>query len=384
MELERFTRAGLLALALGTFAVGTDSFLLAGMLPQMAAALHVSIPVGGQVIIAYALAHALLSPAVVAALRWPSKPVMLAGLSLLVLGNVLTGLAPDFGLVVACRILAALGGAVFLPICTVTAVSTVPPHRRGFALSTVRGGSTAAAALGIPTGVAFATLADWRLAMYFVAALGALAAVCVALLTPGLPATAPIRPSRGLAPLADSRIGLTLLMTALVFCGLFTPYSYAAQLFHDGTGTDGGRLALLLGAWGAAALTGALTSARLTDRLGARRVIRGCGLIGLINLALTPWSADRPLTALLAAVVWGYCGWVLIVPIQHRLIGFNPAAAPFSILLTSTACYTGLALSGAVGALLMTWTDARYLGPVAAAIMLIGLAVGELRPRLAY
>ncbi|AUG78190.1 MFS transporter [Kitasatospora sp. MMS16-BH015] len=363
-------RAGLLALGLGTFAVGTDSFVLVGMLPQVAGSLHVSVPAGGQVIIAYALAHALLSPAVVAALRWPSRPVLLTGLGLLVLGNLLTGLAPGFGAVVACRILAALGGALFLPICTVTAVSTAPPPLRGRALTVVRGGSAAAAALGIPLGVVLARLADWRLAMYFVAGVGLLATLAIARYTPGIPATAPIHPARGLAPLADPRIGRSLLMTTLLFCGLFTPYSYASGLFHRGA-----PLALVLACWGAGALAGLLTSARLTDVLGSRRLIHLAALLSLTALALTPWSADRLPLALATALAWGFAATVPLIPIQHRLIAYNPAAAPFSILLTSTATYLGLALSATTGALLLTFASTHYLGPTAAALILLALAL---------
>ncbi|MER5640334.1 MFS transporter [Kitasatospora sp. NPDC002227] len=371
-------RAGLLALGLGTFAVGTDSFVLAGMLPQVARSLHVGIPVAGQAVIAYALVHALLSPAVVAALRWPSKPVMLTGLALLVLGNLLTALAPGFGLVVACRILAAVGGAVFLPIGTITAVSTVPPDRRGLALTTIRGGSTAAAALGIPVGVAFATLADWRLAMYLTASLGALAAAGVALLTPGIPAAPPIHPARGLSPLRDWRIGHTLLMATVLFCGLLTPYTYAAAgLFSPGL-----PLALLLSTWGTAALAGTLLSTRLTDRLGSRRLIRLASLTALATLTLTPLSAHHLPLALATTLAWGFAGAVLTVPIQHRLITYKPAAAPFSILLTSTTSYLALALAATLGALLLTFTTPTTLCLTAATLIACALALDSPRRHL--
>ena len=54
----------LIVLAAGMFAVGTDSFVVAGILPQVAASLGVSIPLAGQMVTLYALSYAILSPTV--------------------------------------------------------------------------------------------------------------------------------------------------------------------------------------------------------------------------------------------------------------------------------------------------------------------------------
>lgn len=62
----------LLTLAAGMFAVGTDSFVVAGILPQVAKSLNVSISVAGQMVTVYALSYALLSPVIAAvAAHWP-------------------------------------------------------------------------------------------------------------------------------------------------------------------------------------------------------------------------------------------------------------------------------------------------------------------------
>src|SRR5258708_19832146 len=53
-------------LALGTFAVGTESFMIAGLLPDMAADLHTSIVATGQLVTVFALAYAFSSPVMAA------------------------------------------------------------------------------------------------------------------------------------------------------------------------------------------------------------------------------------------------------------------------------------------------------------------------------
>ena len=85
----RISLAPLYWLALGTFAVGTESFMIAGLLPDMAADLHTSIVATGQLVTVFALANTLSSP-VMAALtgglhrrtlaHWSFYPARQAGL----------------------------------------------------------------------------------------------------------------------------------------------------------------------------------------------------------------------------------------------------------------------------------------------------------------
>ena len=55
----------LVSLALGAFVIGTESYIVAGVLPSLASDLGVSIPVAGQLITAFALTYALSSPIIV-------------------------------------------------------------------------------------------------------------------------------------------------------------------------------------------------------------------------------------------------------------------------------------------------------------------------------
>ena len=84
----------LLVLASGMFAIGTDSFVVAGVLGQVSASLGVTVAVAGQMVTLYALSYALLSPVIAtAAANWPRKRLLLMGLVIFVIGNVITALA---------------------------------------------------------------------------------------------------------------------------------------------------------------------------------------------------------------------------------------------------------------------------------------------------
>ncbi|WP_412179936.1 MFS transporter, partial [Variovorax paradoxus] len=118
----------LLVLALGMFALGTDTFVVAGILPQLAHAFDVDIAVAGQLTTLYAISYALLAPTIAAiAGNVPRKRLMLAGLGIFVLANLATALAPTFALALASRVFAGLGAAMYSPTATGTGASIVEP-----------------------------------------------------------------------------------------------------------------------------------------------------------------------------------------------------------------------------------------------------------------
>ncbi|MFE7246199.1 MFS transporter, partial [Streptomyces sp. NPDC057580] len=356
----------LLVLTAAMFAIGTDSFVIAGILPNAAHSLGVDIGTAGWLITAYAFTYAILGPVMAAATtRWPRRTLFLTGLGIFVVGNLLTALVPDFGMALFARALAGLGGAMVTPTAVAAAAALAPPERRGRAISTVMAGLSAATALGAPLGTAIGSLTgDWRATMLFVSALGLLAAAGIALLLPKIP-NPPLVPLRArLAPLGDRRIGLTLLTTLLLFTGLYTVYSYIAEGLDRATGGSGTTLAILLFVWGVASTIGTLGSGNLVDRLGSRPIINTALVALALDFALLPWSSAHLATAVVALVVWGLCGWGFLTPQTHRLIGAMPAAAPMLTGLNSATVYVGVSLAPLLGQAGMAWSGAHWLGPI--------------------
>jgi predicted MFS family arabinose efflux permease len=369
-------------LAAGMFAIGTDSFVVAGILPQVAASLGVPIALAGQMVTLYALSYALLSPTVAALLaHWPRKRLLLIGMLVFVAGNAMTALAPDIGWVLASRVLAGLGAAMFSPTATATAASLVTPERRAAALAIVVAGLSSATALGAPLGTLIGGLGDWRATMWFVSALGVLAGLAVWITLPDIapPQAATLR--QRLAPLGDSRITLTLLTTLAAYAGAFSVYTYIGVVFDRATAGNPGLLAFLLMVWGVAAFFGNLIAGKLTDRFGNRRIIHAALLLGALNFALMPWTSADSWTALPAAVLWALCGWGLVVPQQHRLISLAPAAAPLLMGLNSAALYIGVSAAGVLGAAGIALFGAHQLGLLAGALFLLAFGIARLADR---
>jgi predicted MFS family arabinose efflux permease len=84
-------------LALGTFAVGTESFMIAGLLPGMAKDLDVSVATAGQLVTVFALAYALSSP-VLAALtgNLNRRRLLIGAMALFAVANLLAFTASGY------------------------------------------------------------------------------------------------------------------------------------------------------------------------------------------------------------------------------------------------------------------------------------------------
>jgi predicted MFS family arabinose efflux permease len=369
----------LITLAIGMFAMGTDSFVVAGILPDVAASLNTSVSVAGQMVTVYALSFAVMAPVMAAvAGAWPRKFLLVSAIGIFVIGNVITALAADIGVVLASRALAGLGAAMFAPTALGVAASLASDERRGRALSTVTAGLAGATALGAPIGTFIGGLGTWRTTLWFVAAIGLVAMIGIWALLRAVPQPARVSLRTRFAPLGDLRVALTLLTTLFAFGGFLMVYTYSGLVFDRVTGGDGRVLAGLLVFWGVAAVCGNLLSGRLVDRLESRRVINAALVVAIINFALMPWTSAHPITAAISLSIWGCCGWGLIVPQQHRLLKVAPQVAPLLLALNNTATYGGLALSGFLGGLVILVIDRHYLSWVGGACILVALVLAEL------
>ena len=365
----------LLPLALATFAVGTDSYVIAGLLPAIAADLGVSTAAAGQLVTVFALTMAVSAP-VVGGLTGglDRRTTLLIALGVFVVGNAATALATGYGTAMAARVATAAGAGVINSAASSTAAAIVPPERRGRALAFVLGGLTLATALGLPLGTLIGS-ADWRVTLWAVAGTGLVAAVGVAV---GLPAVRlPAASLRDrLRPLVQGgRVPALLAVTTLAFLGAYTLYTYVAPALRDATGGDESLLTLVLFVWGAGVLAGNTAAGRLVDRRDPARVLTGPLALAVLALALTPLAARALIPALVWAAVWGVAVGFVVVPQQHRLVALGPAAAPVLLGLNSSALYAGMALGGGLGGLAQEWfgLSPAGLGPVAAGVTGVAL-----------
>src|SRR5262249_22944253 len=119
---DRPSRWPLAWLWAGAFTVGTDGFIVAGLLPQLARDFHTTPPAAGQLVTVFALFYAAGArvPASLFA-RVRRDQVLMIGLVGLAATNAAAAAAPSLAGLFVARIAAALAAAVYTPTAAVVA-----------------------------------------------------------------------------------------------------------------------------------------------------------------------------------------------------------------------------------------------------------------------
>jgi DHA1 family inner membrane transport protein len=200
-------------------------------------------------------------------------------------------------------------------------------------------------------------------------------------LLPEMPLPPAITLRKRIAPIADSRVALTLATTLLVMSGIFTVYTYFSVVFDRAVGGQAIVLGALLVIWGAAGTLSNLFAGRMIDSVGSHKVI--VLMLGLlvIDIAAFPWTAAHVWSAALAIAVWGACGWGVLVPQQHRLVTLAPTIAPVLIGLNTAGTYFGVTAAGVIGAAAIPIVGGHRLGFVAAVMVALAFLASELATR---
>ncbi|MEU3567229.1 MFS transporter [Kitasatospora sp. NPDC036755] len=342
-----------LVLALGTFAVGTDAFVVAGFLPAMAADLRVTPATAGQSITVFAAAYAVLSPVLATLLaRLPRRTLLVAALTTLGVANLGSALAPDAAVLLATRVLAAAGAAAYTPNAGAVGASLVRPELRARALAVVIGGLTVATALGVPLGNAASHWFGWRTALGLVAGLCLLVAAALRASMPPLPGNARVPLRTRLAVLRRPAVLTVLPLTVLGMAASYTAYAYSVPVLGAVGVPEGSALWMLL-LYGLGAVAGNLAAGWATDRWSSTTVLTaGYATMAAALAVLAGLAASRtgavPLVGLLV-LLWGASSWCQTPPQQHRLIGVAPQEAPLVVSLNSSAIYAGIGLGTVLG-----------------------------------
>lgn len=368
-------------LAVGSFAIGTDAFVVAGILPQLASGLGVSLAAAGQVATAYALTYGLGSPVLAALVgRMAREKLVLRVLAGFAVANIACALAPSYGALLVARVAAGVAAALYTPTAYVLAATLAPPTRRGAALAVVSLGLTAAAVLGVPAGVWLGQHAGWHAAFWMVAGLTALA--WLALTLGRLPAT-PAGPVLGLlarlAPLTRRPVLLAILPQLLWSIGTFTVYTYVVPVLLA-LGQTPARIPWLLLAFGAGGLIGSQFGGRLADRFGPLKpiVLLLClALVSMLALSAGGLGGSWRHVGVVALdlFIWPLASWGMWTPQQSRLVACAPQSAAVLLATANSVVYLSQAMGAAFGALLLPAMAPWHLPLVGAGLYLTALLV---------
>ncbi|MEU0208775.1 MFS transporter [Streptomyces canus] len=380
---------GLVALAVGGFGIGLTEFLIAGLLPQVAASFSVSEAAAGRLISGYALSVAVGAIALTAATaRLPRKHVLVGLVVLFVLGNLLSAIAPSYPVMLLGRIVAALCHGSFFGIGSLVARGLVAPERKSRAVAVMFAGLTVANVLGVPFGALVGERWGWRAAFWAVTAIGLLALAGIVAFVPSragqTPPTAPTGLRAQLGALRSGQVWLTLVATGLGYGGMFGAFSYIAYTFTQVSGFSSADVAWLLMVYGVGLVVGNLIGGRAADHDRDRALV--LALAGLtVTLTVFGLLAESATASVVLVFLMGVFGFAGVPGMITRVTDYAHGAA-LAASANVSASNIGNALGAWAGGLAITaglgYTAPLYVGAgiVLTAVLVMTVAAHRARP----
>ncbi|MEJ1178830.1 MULTISPECIES: MFS transporter [unclassified Pseudarthrobacter] len=369
---------GLIALALGGFGIGLTEFVIMGLLPEVAADFQVSEATAGWLISGYALAvvvGALLLTAAVT--RFERKPVLAVLLVLFIAGNLISAIAPGYGMMMIGRIIAALAHGAFFGIGAVVAADMVAPTKKAGAIAIMFTGLTAANVLGVPFGTMLGQAAGWRSTFWAITVIGVIALAGILTLVPktGHGDTTPGTLRSELRAFRSGQVWLSILVTILGYGGMFGAFTYIAFTLTEVSGFAATTVPWLLIVFGVGLFIGNTLGGKAADRNVDRTlmVVLAVLVVVLVGFAL---AAGNQVLTVASIILMGGFGFATVPGLQMRVMKYASSAPTLASGANIGAFNVGNALGAWLGGVTIT-AGLGYTSPIwaGAAITLLGLGV---------
>ncbi|MEV2245400.1 MFS transporter [Streptomyces sp. NPDC049970] len=376
----------LLALAIGAFGIGTTEFVIMGLLPDVAADFQVSIPTAGFLVTGYALGVVLGAPLMTAVgTRVTRKRMLMLLMGLFVVGNLVSALAPVFGVMLAGRVIASLAHGAFFGIGSVVAADLVAPQKKAGAIAMMFTGLTVANVVGVPLGTFVGQSFGWRLTFLAVAGLGVLGLLGVARLVPEQPKPEGVRIRHELAAFRDVQVLLAMAMTVLGFGGVFAAITYITPMMTGTAGYATSSVTWLLVLFGLGMVGGNLLGGKFADRRLMPMLYVSLGALAVV-LALFTLTAHNKIAAAVTIFLIGGLGFATVPPLQKRVLDHAAGAPTLASAVNIGAFNLGNALSAWLGGIVIAagfgYTAPNWIGAVlAASALLLAVLSGQIERR---
>src|SRR5450830_1843686 len=335
----------ILLLSAAGFTVLTTEFIIVGLLPSIARDLNVSVSQAGLLVTLFAFAVA----------------------------NTVAALAPNIWVMSLARLIPALGLPVFWALASETAVDIVGPEYAGRAIEKIGFGIVCATVFGIPVGTLISDMFGWRSAFAILAVIALAKALLLYVYLPvtqAKNAQVTLRSQFKLlrSPLMQGHI----LLSILVFSGMFTAYTYLADILERLAGFDGTLVGWCLMGFGAVGLIGNSLGGRAVDRHPLIASLVFCGFMIAGMVAVVP-AIHSTIGLAAAMAVWGVTQAAMFLVSHVRLMKAAPHAPAFAASLNIAGANLGIGLGAQVVRNMIDTMDLASLGLAASGFILVSI-----------
>ncbi|MDF7810406.1 MFS transporter [Hymenobacter sp. YC55] len=345
------SKFALIPLTLGGFGIGMTEFVMMGILPDIASAMHITIPEAGHFISAYALGVVVGAPLLVALTgKLPPKKILALLMGLFAIGNGLSLLAPNYQLMILTRFISGLPHGAFFGVGAVVAGRLAEPGKEAQAISIMFAGLTIANIIGVPIGTYLGHTYSWRIPFVLIVVVALLTVLSVWRWLPNLSAKESnlrqeFQAFTHLEPWMI--IGITILGNG----GFFAWFSYIVPLFTEVSGFSNNAVTFLMVLAGVGMALGNILGGWLTDRMSPLRATTWLLLAMATSLLLIPFAAHYQIPTVLITMLTGALAFSTAAPIQMLMIRSAKGSEMLASSLSQSGFNTGNALGAYLGGL---------------------------------
>lgn len=365
---------------MGSIALGLDAYVIAGLLPAIAASLGSTEATVGLGVAAFTGSYAIAGPVLAGRAGRDSRRSLVYALAVFTAANLATLLATSVAVFLVARAIAGASAGVYSPLSSAVSASLVSTEQRGRALALVLSGLAVGTVFGVPIGLAVAQQWGWRTAMVLIVAAGAAALTGILVRggeLPPIPASGARQRVHAVMRPDNLVTVLVTLLTGIASLGLYT---YLTLVLNESSLAHQQTLAIWV--WGLGGAVGALGVGRLVDKGSPLKLSFGL-LAGLTCALVGVTLGHSPLVLLVSLFSWGLCGWASLAPQQHVLLDANPADGATAVAANASANYLGSALGATLGSLLVAlMVTPQGLALTAASVAAIAVVLQALRTGL--
>ncbi|WP_079188430.1 Cmx/CmrA family chloramphenicol efflux MFS transporter [Streptomyces sp. CB02009] len=354
-------------LAFSLFAMGSAEFLLAGVLPDIADDLDISLSSAGALISAFAIGVVIGGPPLaVLTLRWPRRTTLVISQAVFAAGVAVGLLTDDFTVLLVTRFLIGLAYAGFWAVAAVTAISLVTPDRTARASGVVVSGLSIAMVAGGPAGAFLSHFTGWQGGFWAVVALTVLSAIATIVAVPATKAAQEPSVKRELRTMRQPQLWVVYAATLLSTAAYMISYNYLAAFLTDVTGVDSVWVPAILVLFGIGAFIGLSIGGRIADGRPHHALLIGAGGI-LVCSVLLALLADYAVAVVPLVLLLGVAGFVLNPAVYGRVftvasgaptLAGATAVSMFQLGISVVPVLAGVALGAGAGLTSIPWLGA--------------------------
>jgi len=370
----------LFALALGGFGIGLTEFGTIGLLPQIGSDFDISAATAGYLVSGYALSVALGGILItIAVTKLERKKVLLCLMSLFIAGNLISGLAGTFSVMMVGRVVSALCHGAFFGIGAVVATDLVDITKKARALSIMFTGLTVANVLGVPFGTWIGQQFGWRSTFLAISGIGVAAFVAIMILVPiDKPhelANGPRSIRQELRSFKQRQVWYSLFVTIFGFGGMFGGFTYIAYTLTRVTHFADSSIPYILFLFGIGVFIGNNIGGRSADKHLKATISGYLGALFVILIIFAQVATNKP-AAVISILVMGVLGFAPVSAVQMRVMRYASNAPTLASGANIASFNIGNTIGASAGGFLIA-QNFGYTSPLwsAAALTLIALII---------